>query len=344
MNAVRLVYIVAFLVICSVALFISDLEIRAALVLIPIMGFADVLAYVCMIETPNIRNRWWTIIYIIDLLLVVTLMLFTKANLLWAVLTLSFADVLKIFVYSILMGKRFNLNKKSFRLIKEMLLFGFFPMLALLMTTLNYRIDVIMLRMFSNISKAQIGVYSIGINVAERIVLIPDTLKGILASKLSKGANEEEVSKVSRLCFLASAVMCALVLAVGYWGISILYGSEYEGAYPILVISAGGAIFIGFFKLIAQYNIINGKQIYNVIILSVSIVFNIVGNLVFIPIWDTEGAAIATGIGHFVCGIIFVSWFCKKTNTPLKDMFIVRKNELRSALQSLKGKKDAKTE
>ena len=66
---------------------------------------------------------------------------------------------------------------------------GFFPMLALLMTTLNYRIDVLILKSYPQITSSQLGVYSIGISLADKIVLIPDTLKGILASKLSNKTN-----------------------------------------------------------------------------------------------------------------------------------------------------------
>ena len=339
-NAVRLVFFVALIIIGTIIFFIDNIEIKAALILIPIMGFADVLAYVCMIEMPNVRNRWWTIIYFFELLFVVILYLFSEASLLTAILLLCFADFLKIIIYSIILKAKIQYSKKCFLIAKEMVIYGFFPMIALLMTTLNYRIDVIMLRMFSGITNSMIGVYSIGINLAEKIVLVPDTLKGILASNLSKGADEKEVAKVCRLCFVASIIMCVIFLSIGYWAILFLYGEEYDGAYTVMVISALGAIFIGYFKLLAQYNIINKKQIYNVIILSVSIIVNVIGNLVFIPLFGINGAAVATGLGHIVCGLVFVFWFSKKTNTPIKDMIIISFEDIKMIKRYLKVKKN----
>ena len=341
-NAVRMVFFTAFLALLGASFFFSNVEVKAALLLIPIMGFADVLAYVCMIDTPNIRNRWWTIIYFLELCFVISLMLFTKASLTTAIILLGFADTLKIIVYSIILRTKLSFTRKTFKLAKQMAMFGFLPMLALLMTTLNYRVDVLMLKHYSIVSDSLLGIYSIGINVAERVVLIPDTLKGILASKLSKGADDSEVSKVCRLCLWASVLMCIVFLLVGDWGIRLLYGPEYDGAYQVMAISAVGAIFIGYFKLIAQYNIINRKQIYNVIILSISILVNIIGNLIFIPLYGINGAALATGIGHIVCGIVFVMWFCYKTDTRIWKMVIISKNDIKLVSEMLKGHKNDK--
>ena len=328
-NAVRIIFATEFVICIVIASVVSNIDIKISIFLIPIMGFADVLSYVCMIESPNIRNKWWTIIYFFDMLLVAFLMLFTSANLLTAVMILTFADVFKIIVYSIIVKTRILINKQCLLIIKEIITFGFFPMLALLMTTLNYRIDVIMLKMSPSITDELIGIYSIGINVAERIVLVPDTLKGILASKLSKGADNKEVSKICRLCLYVSLILCIAAMAVGKWGICLLYGSEYNNSYTVMSICALGAVFIGYFKLIAQYNIINKKQIYNVIILSISILVNIVGNLLFIPAYGINGAALATCLGHIVCGAVFIIQFCKNTNTKLKNMVVINKNDLR---------------
>ena len=82
----------------------------------------------------------------------------------------------------------FSLKYIHKELIVELLKFGFFPMLALLLTSLNYKIDIIMLNMSRNITMAQIGVYSIGVALADKTVYIPDAVKEILLSKLAKGS------------------------------------------------------------------------------------------------------------------------------------------------------------
>lgn len=315
---------------CAIALgvfVIKSIELKAVTIMIPIFGYSTVVGYVCLIEKPNIRNRWWTIIAIFECLLTIILWVTTTGSLFWVIFILIFADAIKALIYSIELGVKPKLPKGLMPLLKEVFAYGFFPMVALLLTMLNYRIDILMLKQFSFITSAQIGVYSIGISFAEKIVLIPDTLGGILASKLAKGADQMEVVRISRICFWASFGMCIVFLLLGGWAIPFIYGKEYAGAFSVVVYSAIGSLSIGYFKLISQYNIINRKQIRNVLMLSVAIIVDIVGNLIFVPIWGINGAAFATGLGNFVCGVVFAVWFTKHVNVQPSLMIIPQKSD-----------------
>lgn len=304
-------------------------ELSFSILLIPLYGFAQVLEYVFLIENPNRRNVLWLIVCVINVFVCLLFTFFLKANFLLMVLLLALPPLLRIFFFAPMLKFKFAINKGVFSFGGKMMAFGFVPMIALLMTTLNYRIDTLMLKEYPFITNEMIGVYSLGISLAEKIVLIPDTLKGNLASRLSRGSGPEEVAKVARVSFWATVLLCALVLATGWFLIPLFYGDEYTGAYPVIAISAAGAIFIGYFKLIAQYNIINKKQILNVLLLAVAIIVNVVGNLAFVPFLGVYGAAISTCIGHFLCGLIFIIYFCKKANIKLSEMLFLQKNDLR---------------
>lgn len=314
-------------------------ELKVAAIIVPILGFSNIVSYVTLIEDPNKRNLKHTIISIVNLLFVLGLLLFTESSFVWSIIILIFADITQVVVYTSSLRFKFRIARKQFLLAKELFAFGFLPMAALLMTTLNYKIDVIMLRGYSSIiTSAQIGIYSVGMSVADHIALVPDTLKGVLVSKLAKGAEINEVAKVCRLCFWASIFICLCLIVVGEPLISLLYGSEYVGAYQVLLICAFGTIFIGFFKLIAQYNIINKKQIRNVLMLGISIVINILLNIVLIPKYKLAGAAFASGVGYFLSGIIFVIWFAKTNGIRLAAMFLLQKNDMVSLKQALNKK------
>ena len=94
------------------------------------------------------------------------------------------------------------------------------------------------------------------------------------------------------------------------------------------MISAIGSVFIGYFKLIAQYNIINKEQIKNVIMLSIAIVVDVLGNLLLIPIWGINGAALATGLGNLVCGLVFVIWFARRSKIKWTELVFLQKSDL----------------
>ena len=319
-----------YILIAVVSMFfpIRSRDLRTIILLIPILGYSKIVAYVCLVERPNIRNLWWNIAGILEVGFLIVLWIFTERGYFWAVSIILFAQIIKSIVYTIILRPHIRIHKGLTSIAWEMTKYGFFPMLALLMATLNYKIDILMLRQYSYITSAMIGQYAIGVQIAERIILIPDTLKGVLVSRLAKGRDEHEVVKVCRISFWASCIICIIILLVGKWAINLLYGVEYKNAYMPLLLSSFGTIAIGYFKLIAQYNVVNKKQILNVFMLSAAIITDIVMNLLLIPLWGINGAAVATGVGNLVCGLVFLIWFSKKTNISVSKMVIPQRSDL----------------
>lgn len=336
-----MIYIVFALLSFINLLFPIPFELRAAIFLVPLYGYSRVVAYICLVEKPNVRNFWWIITGILELIFITLLIIFTKRNCIWGITILAFCEVVKSIVYTVILRPKIKIHKGLLKFGKELIRYGFFPMLALLMTTLNYKIDILMLKQYSYISNAMIGIYTIGVQMAERVIMIPDTLKGVLVSRLAKGCKDTEVALVCRLSFWASLIMCFVFIILGPAVINILYGSDFKGAYIPLVICAFGTISISYFKLIAQYNIVNKKQILNVYMLSAAIMADVIFNLIFIPIWQINGAALATGLGNLVCGLVFVSWYIKETKTPVKLMIIPQKSDF-EAIKKLLQKKEEK--
>ena len=320
-------------------IFRSTPELSAVFILIPIFGYSRVVGYVALVEHPNKRNSWWTIISVLDIIYVALLWIFIKRNVFWGISILAFAEVLKCISFTCILKIHVKIHKGLFPILKELGKFGFFPMVALLMTTLNYRIDVLMLHHYSYITDSMIGVYSLGLSLSDKIVMIPDTLKGVLVSKLSKGAHDDEVAKVSRIGFWASLLLALVIFAFGRIAINILYGEEYYDAYPIVLITAAGVLAVSYFKLIAQYNIVNKKQKLNVLMLSIAIIVDVVFNLLFIPVWGIQGAALATCLGNVVCGVVFIIYFCRKTGTKASEMILLQRSDMEALKALLKKKK-----
>lgn len=328
LSAVSFLYLLYFAVAVIVCIFIPNTDIKVAAILIPIAGYGSILAYVSLVESPNRYNTMHLIVFGIDLLTIILLYIFTQSNYFWSVVIISLLYVLQLIAYYFMLRFKPRWNKRLIPLLKELYVFGFFPMLALLMTMLNYKVDVLMLKGFpAIITTAQIGIYSVGMSITDRIALIPDTLKGVMVSKLTKGADEHEVAKVCRLCFWCSLGICLGLVVLGKPLIRLLYGVEYIDTYQILIICAAGTIFIGYFKLIAQYNIVNNNQVWNVIMLTISVIVNIVLNIILIPKYELNGAAFASGMGYFLSGVIFVIWFAKKNQIKLSEMIILQPSD-----------------
>lgn len=318
-----------YLVIATIIIFTCSIELdyKAIIFIAPILGYSTVIEYINLIENPNQKNMWFTIINLFEIIYCFVLFVFIDRNFFLAISTLLFAHLMKSIIYTITLAPTLKLSSNAIALFKEMLSLGFYPMIATLMTTLNYRIDIMMLAQYEFVTSAMVGIYSLGISLSEKIVLIPDTLKGILVSKLAKGASEEEVAKVCRIGIWSSILVCCAVLLVGKEVINDFYGLEYAGAYSIIVINVAGVLSVVYFKVIAQYNVIKKKQVINVIMLSIAVLIDVILNVIFIPRCGVQGAAFATCIGNVVCGIVFAIYFRRISGIPCKRMFFICKSD-----------------
>lgn len=330
LSTILIAYLIYFIISTVIVMCVPvRLEIKIIIALVPLFGYSMVVEYIELIENPNLRNKWWTLIYLLNLGVLFFLWLFVECNLYIVACVLAIPPLLKSIIYTYQLGFKLCFSSDNIRLYIELVKIGFFPMIALLLTTLNYQIDVIMLKNFQYITAAEIGIYSISISVADKIVLIPDSLKGILASKLTKGADEREVAKVCRLSLSVSILIGLFFILFGKVGITILYGKAYSSAYTAMCISSVGAVLIGYFKLIGQYNIVKKKQILNVIMLLISVGCNIIFNLILIPQYGVNGAAVATSAGHIICGIVFIFWFSSNKKISVGDLIFIQKSDIR---------------
>ena len=214
--------------------------------------------------------------------------------------------------------------------------FGFFPMLSLLMTTLNYRVDVLMLN--GHVADAAIGVYSVGVLLAERIWMIPDAMKGVMVSKITKGKDANETAYVIRVCNTVCLFLIVGIVALGKPFLDFVFGPEYNGAYQITLILLAGVFSMIYYKLIAAYNIAMGKQFISFVLLTIVVICNVIANLILIPRMGIYGAGLASVVSYAICSMLFILYFNKETGIKFSNMLFLKKGELDRFLKSLKRK------
>lgn len=298
-------------------------------------GYSMIANYVALVENPNKRNTIVLLINLFDLLILIYFYLFIPVNTVIACIFSMSLFVLESFIFTIFVKPKFSWKQIQFSYLFKLFKFGFFPMIALLLTTLNYRIDIIMLKSMS-ISYSLIGIYSIGVSLAEKVFLIPTAVKEVLLSKLSKGKDANEVIKVIKVCYPICLIISFFILLFGKIFINIFYGLDFSSSYEITVISVFGTVFMIFFKMISTYYIINGKQVLTVKMLSVSVIINIILNYVLIPKYKIIGAAMASDVSYFICAILFIYSFKKDQNIKFKDLLFLNKKEINNILNRFK--------
>lgn len=312
-----------------IALIFSDIKLIAIIIVTPIMVYNKTVSYITMIEIPNKKNTVEMIINIAELIFVVALWIILPASFLVGLIIIVFKDIVMALIYSVQWRKRVFGNKSSLKgWLVRLIKFGAFPMLALLMTTLNYRVDVIMLE--GKVVDAQIGVYSIGVMLAERIWLIPDAMKEVMVSKVAKGKGIQEVAFVIRICNTVCLIVALCLVCLGYPFIRLFFGKEYSSSYQITLILLIGVFFMIYYKMIASYNIVIGKQIVNFIFLGISVVGNIISNYLLIPKYGIYGAGIASVVSYGICSVLFLTHFIKTAKIPFYNMILAKPSDIKS--------------
>lgn len=305
------------------------------LALIPLMFAAKELNYVVLIENPRLRNTANIILDIFDIVFITVLMVFTKATFALCAMFL----IVKYLVCFIIGVANLKVNvftiRPTLRGVWPYIRFGFVPMLTVIMMEINYKADVLMLDYFG-IAKAEIGVYSLGVSLAQRVWLIPDALKDILLSKLAGGKDSAEVSKISRISFLMTILFILGLFLLGKPFVWLVYGDEYSSAYYVILVISLGILGMVFYKMVYSYNVINGYKNTNFALLGSAAFLNVVVNAFLIPSYGILGAAAASTVSYLICGIGFLLFFSHKTRISIFDMTIIKKSDI-NQLKTLIG-------
>lgn len=316
-----------------------DANLRIALIIVPIQSYIRHINYVVMIETPRRCNIASIIINLFDCLLIVVFFLFSTAtyqNLVCILIIQTLFNVVLSFSNLRVDAKKLRF---SLKLIFRYAKFGIMPMITLFLMTVNYRIDVLMLEHSSFVSTAQIGIYSVGISLAEKIWLIPDALKDILLSRLCNGKDEHEVARIIRISLVVTIAMVFCVAIIAPVFVKYVYGEEFIGAEIITTIMLVGVIGMVFYKMVYSYNIAAGRRIENLVFLGIAAVLNFIGNWIFIPIGGIYAAAWCSVVSYLACGICFLIYFHCVTKLPYFDILFLKKEDVATLRQLISSKK-----
>lgn len=313
-----------------------DVNLRIAVVLVPLHAYIRHINYVVMIEEPRRRNVSSMLIHLSEILVIVAFFAFSKASYRNLVLILIIQAIINLALsYENLKAKLKHFHFTLSR-VPKYAKFGFIPMITLFLMTLNYRVDVLMLENHMSVSTAQIGIYSVGVALAEKVWLIPDAIKDILLSRLCKGKGAEEVAKTIRLNLAVAVILVILVAVLSEPFVLLVYGSEYAGAGLITTIMLAGVIGMIFYKMVYSFNISRGKRAINLLLLAGAAVANIIGNYFLIPVLGIYGAAWTSVISYNVCGIGFLIYFQRVSKLPFLKIIIPQKEDFTAIKAYLK--------
>jgi O-antigen/teichoic acid export membrane protein len=206
------------------------------------------------------------------------------------------------------------------------------------MIIIYLKIDQVMIGFMMNDS--QVGIYSVSVKLTEALYFLPGTIMISLfpslvrSKKISKALYHSRLQKLFDFMTWAPFLLIIPVFFLSNFLILFLYGQEYGLAGTVLSISIW-ALFAIFVKEAVSNYLINENLTKTIFITSfMGAVSNVLLNLVLIPIYGINGAAIATVISYCIAaygGLVFF----KKTR-PVFFMLLNSFNLFRLILKANK--------
>lgn len=227
-----------------------------------------------------------------------------------------------------------------FGIIAEELKYGTIVFLGAFFIFLNYRLDQWLIKFF--LGNKELGIYAVAVAIAEIILIIPTGLINPLRARLYNIENNHPdfktiTAKTIKFALYATAVVSIPVFfMVPLMASKYLYGEKYAGSVIIVQILLTGIIFLTFGKVGSHYYVVKGRpSIHMYSALSIFLV-NFALNIIMIPRYGINGAAIASSISYFVYGLIYVYLYLKVEKFPFADLFILRRSEIKFYASKLK--------
>ncbi len=253
-------------------------------------------------------------------------------NIRGALLAIIISNLITILIYLRMYGGAlpgFRTRTIPVKVIKSLVGFGSLYAVAFLVTRLNHKIDILILKRMCDIS--EVGFYSLGANVAETIWQVPIAIGVVLMTRSARQSNESvatgEVCASLRISLLVVLFAAIILYLAAPLLVNILFGERYSASIPIIRTILPGILFFVILKILNSQFIGTGKPQLTMIALIPALLINIVLNILFIPSYKGIGAAMATNLSYFSASFLLLIVYSRTFKTGLLEIFRYRKSD-----------------
>lgn len=194
---------------------------------------------------------------------------------------------------------------------------------ALLIITLNYRIDTILLDKLSN--SYEVGIYTRGASLIQYLWQIPMLMDNIVFTRGMSGNFAASFSKrvciLMRLSVLWITGACLIIFFLGDKIITFLYGKEFYESAVIMTYLIPGVIILTVYRVLNMDEKSKGNPWLAIQAMTPALVLNIGLNLFFIPAYGAIGAAISSSISYISATVLYVFLYSRKAQMPFAEIF-----------------------
>ena len=309
---------------------ISPVLFYAALLIIPLVLLFENISYIFL----GYRNMLQYAVISICRALVYCLLLIVFIN---SGLLISEALGAYIFglLFSIFLGiyllfrsgylKGFAFEKTAFL---DALKFGLKQHLGTIAQFFNYRLDLLIIAALLNTTA--VGLYSVSVMLGEIVWYIPRSLGMVLFPKIASSNKEtadEYTPYICRTTILIIVPAIVILYIVSEKLIPWVFTPDFFPSVLALKLLLPGIFFFSISKVLGSDILGRGYPHYNSIVAFIALALTIILDLLLIPRWGINGAALATSITYLIHTIFTVFLFKRVSGIGLFHLFRFQKDD-----------------
>jgi O-antigen/teichoic acid export membrane protein len=181
------------------------------------------------------------------------------------------------------------------------------------------------------LSPAQVAFYSIASRLAEHILWLPQSLGLALFPRLA-ASSEQRAHEMTAMAVRQSVVLTAIAAAglvvFGEFLITLWYGEAYAEAGAPLPYIAGGIVMMSMYVLLSRNFTSRNKQSVNILAAYIALIGNLSLNVLLIPRYGIEGAAMATAASYSTSAMLLFVFFLRDSGMPWYKVLIPQREDL----------------
>ncbi len=199
---------------------------------------------------------------------------------------------------ALVVGYRFQ--KPSFK-VGPLLAFSFKALPARFIEKLQTRITLLFLGMLA--SAYAVGIFSVALSISEALLIVSGEMALVF---FSRNVLNEAGTYLNGVRVLTSL---NIILGVGIASVAslllpVLYGERFSGSIPLIWLLLPGAVGTATIYLLSPFFIQGGRSLQLSCAWMIGLAINIVGNIIFIPMWGSHGAAWASSLSCLIIALI----------------------------------------
>jgi O-antigen/teichoic acid export membrane protein len=185
------------------------------------------------------------------------------------------------------------------------------------------------------------GVYSIAVQVADLLYLLPMSIGLVLFPRLTRHGQGDPIfaMKVTRHTAFLLFILCAAAAILARPAVQLLYGAGFSAAVPALWWLLPGIWAYGVANQIATQLASSGMPLPAVLIWIPPLLLNVVLNLAWIPRWGINAASASSSLCYLLVLALHLALWKRRINGTVMGALLLRRSDIQEigALAGITG-------